>query len=132
MHYGAAWRCASAAWTFRVTVSEASSSGPLLERQCHVLADGERPEERAVLERDAERREPRGEVGLSPTDHVDATGNRRLEADEEAQERRFSGAAAAEDGEYLAALHVEVEPLLDDHVTPADSVAGRVGRERTR
>ena len=78
--------------------------GPLLERQRDVLADGQRAEERAGLEHDAERRKTGLEIGEAAAGDVDLAADGLLEPDQEAEQRRLAAAAAAEDREHLAAL----------------------------
>src|SRR5205814_6109842 len=51
---------------------------------------------------------------------VDGAGQRIGETDQRAHQRRLAAAAGAEDGEHVAALHLEVEVLQDRHAAPAD------------
>src|SRR5690606_28477759 len=101
--------------------------GPLLQGEAHVLADGERAEQRAGLEHDAELGWAGGEPRLPDARDLHATGERALEADQMTQQRRLSAAADAEDDKHVAALHVEVHvgeehpiAMPDGQVTHAD------------
>ncbi len=91
----------------------AIEAGPLAERQRDIVEERHRPEERARLEEHPVRRR----AGVAPwwrAVHHDPAAHRLLEADQLPQQRRFPGAAAAEDREYNARSDREVE-IGEDH-----------------
>ena len=59
------------------------------------------------------------EVGELGAEHADRSGVRLLQQDHFPQQCRFSGAAAADDGEDLLAVHLEVDSVVYDMVAEA-------------
>src|SRR5258708_20397942 len=90
----------------------------LAQGNLDVLRDGQRAEQRAVLEEDAK---PRIEVPaclrIEPCrlfpENLDAAGGRAIEADDGPQENRFSRARPADHAEHLAAPDIEIQVLED-------------------
>src|SRR5205085_6880751 len=88
------------------------------------LGNGQRREERAVLEQDAPAATDILGLGLVAVDHIlaedlDFALVRLLQADHRAHQHRFAGARAADDPEDLAAMDVEVEILMNALVAKA-------------
>ena len=90
----------------------------LAQRHLDVLHDGQRAEQRAVLEQHAPALFERAQLGLVGVQHVapqhlDAAALRPPQPDNRAQQHRLAGAGAADDAEHLAAPHIEVEAVMD-------------------
>src|SRR5690606_14618987 len=89
------------------------------ERQLDVLADRQRRDQVEELKDEAERAAAHARaLGLVElreivTGRTDSARIRRLEAADQAQQRRFSGAAASDPGELLAAPHAQRGVLED-------------------
>jgi hypothetical protein len=91
----------------------------LAQRHLNVLRDGQRAEQRAVLEEDSEcRLEPMQRPGVERrrilAEYLDPARAGPDEPDDGAQQDRFSGARGAHHAHHLAAPHLEVEVVEDD------------------
>src|SRR5512144_578590 len=91
----------------------------LAHRHHDVFGDGQRREQRAVLEEDAAAlldldalaiREARDVL----SEHLDAARGGLVEADDRTEQHRLAAARAADDAEDLAFVHVEIEILVHD------------------
>ena len=85
-------------------------------RKLDILTNGQRREQRALLEQDAPaplHRAARGGIGGIEIDaeHFDAAGDLRHEADDGARQHRLAGAGGPDEAEDLAAPHIEIEPV---------------------
>ena len=110
----------SAAGRPSTTLSRASASRSrrldveeLAHRRLDVLLDGQRREQRPLLEEHPPAPADRGELGVGAVEDVDAedpdrAGRRAVQPDDRAQQHRLAGARAADDAEHLAPVDVEV------------------------
>jgi hypothetical protein len=101
----------------------------LVHRQGDVLRDGERTEQRTLLERDAVMPLDLAQLGiahcgdLAPLD-LDGAGVRTSQAEQRLEQHRLAAAGAADDAEDLAVVHVEADAVVHHLCTEAvDDVA---------
>ncbi len=92
--------------------------GVLGEGQADVLRHGARTEQRAVLEQHAHALEDRAarvvaEGGEILAQHLDRAAVGLLEPQDGAQQDRLAGPRAADDGDDLAAPHLEIDAVVD-------------------
>src|SRR5688572_27340560 len=90
-----------------------------LQRHLHVLADGERREQRAVLEQHAGAALDMQAIlailrSRVDTEHFDLAGVGRAQAEDRAHQYRLAGAGATDHAEDLAAAHLQVEAFVHD------------------
>jgi hypothetical protein len=108
-------------------VEQALGQGkPLAQRHLDVLRHGQRAEQGPVLEQHALiglQRAPRAIAQLREVvaQHLDPAALRAQQAEQLAQQHRLAGTRAAHDAEHLAALHLEVEPVM--HHQPIEAGA---------
>jgi hypothetical protein len=91
---------------------------PLAQGRLDVLADGERAEQRPVLEQHALTRLQRPTGALAQAiellaEHLDPPALGPLQTEEDPQQHGFAGAGAAHDAEHLAAPDLEVETVVN-------------------
>src|SRR5262245_20952054 len=88
----------------------------LAHRHLDVLQDGQRGEQRPILEQDAPAALDidailrRQSLGIAP-EQLDFAHVRLDQAGDDPEQHRFALARAADDGEDLAAIDVEIEPI---------------------
>jgi hypothetical protein len=91
---------------------------PLLQGHGDVLGDGERAEERAVLEQHAPARAQLlalagVESGGVAAENLDRAGSGRNEADDRLQQHRLARARGAHDRQHLAGAEIEIDVAVE-------------------
>ena len=97
----------------------------LAHRELHVLAHGERGEERALLKQNAPAAFERAPLAFAcfgeiDAEHLDRTLAARQEPDDGAQQHRFARARSADDAKDLGGSHIEGKMVEHDLVAEAD------------
>src|SRR5450759_4466241 len=91
----------------------------LAHRHHHVLGDGKRREQRAILEKYATAALDLSAARIGNPRHFlaeqfHAAGGRLVEADDRAQQHRLAAAGTTDHAEDLAAVNVEIEIIVHD------------------
>jgi hypothetical protein len=112
-------------------------AGDGFQRHLDILAHRQRGKQRPVLEHHAPAGLDRGaflgcRVGHVGAQHADLALRRRVQARDGAQKHRLAGARPAHDAEDLAAVDVEVEPLVHHVIAELSAQAAHLDHRLRR
>ena len=107
------------------SIASSGSVGVFLQRQTDVLRERHRAEQRPALVRNADAaqcRKPLVALGGGDVDAIepDMALHRRMQPDQMLEQRALAAARTAEDREYLAVLHLEIQVVQDRIAAVAD------------